>query len=327
MAKDRPPSFQFYPADFLSDGSVRAMTLEARGAYITLLCAAWDSETPGVLPDDDAYLAGLSDARDRWPEIRAQVARAFVVRGGTWTQKRMVAEREAQSRRYRQSRNGALVTNGARWGSVAQRPDSESLSDRTAVAPSSSSSSSRESKTKIAPPAPSARPDSEIGTTAEPPRPPQANGTAPSCHSELELGSEHVPDPASAPEPILSDRRAEVIDLLRGTTAALRMPARISGKLDVARVAKLAEGTGREVTRTAIQLAQRWWNAGCRHDGLIDRLVGVYLERRERIANPFAYFNGPKLAEIRLAAAARMAEDEHAACMALERRFAAEVKG
>ena len=118
-----------------------------------------------------------------------------------------------------------------------------------------------------------------------------------------------------------------MLDLLRGTASALRMPARISGKLDVARVAKLAEGTGREVTRTAIQLAQRWWNAGCRHDGLIDRLVGVYLERRERIANPFAYFNGPKLAEIRMAAAARMAEDEHSACMALERRFAAEVKG
>jgi uncharacterized protein YdaU (DUF1376 family) len=49
-----PPAFQFYPTDFLSDAPVLAMTLEERGAYITLLCIAW---TENGIPDDHGRLA------------------------------------------------------------------------------------------------------------------------------------------------------------------------------------------------------------------------------------------------------------------------------
>lgn len=325
MAKDRPPSFQFYPADFLSSGAVRAMTLEARGAYVTLLCAAWDSDTPGVLPDDDEYLAGLSDARERWPAIREQVARAFEVKGGKWTQRRMVHERAAQLERFRQAQKGAIATNAVRWGSVAQRSHSESHSDRPSVTPSSSSSSSLEAKTKNAHPAPAARPES--ASTAPTPEPRAAAPARPP----------DAPEPATRPDRQDGDEspqagtvgapsRRDILSLVNGTAKVLRMPATITGKLDVDRVAKALAGASREDTRTGIQLAQRWWKAGCRHEGLIERLVRLWYERRASIANPFAYFNGPQFASIRASQAARMAEDEHAALLALERAFAAEAR-
>lgn len=49
-----PPAFQFYATDFISDAPVMAMTLEERGAYITLLCIAWAEHG---LPDDHKRLA------------------------------------------------------------------------------------------------------------------------------------------------------------------------------------------------------------------------------------------------------------------------------
>jgi uncharacterized protein YdaU (DUF1376 family) len=58
-----PPAFQFYPTDFISDAPVMAMTLEERGAYITLLCIAW---TENGIPADHTKLARvlhLSTAR------------------------------------------------------------------------------------------------------------------------------------------------------------------------------------------------------------------------------------------------------------------------
>lgn len=51
-----PPASQFYWSDFISDGPVIAMSLEERGAYITLLCVAWMEEG---LPDDHTKLAKL----------------------------------------------------------------------------------------------------------------------------------------------------------------------------------------------------------------------------------------------------------------------------
>lgn len=137
--KDGPPSFQFYARDFLSSTSVVTMTPEARGGYVMLLAHAWLQRRPGWLPDDDVALSALSGLNGRWPECREMIRRAFRVRKGWWIQARMVNERRAQHSRFIQAQKGARVTNGKRWGSVARRPNSESLSGRTAVAPSSAS--------------------------------------------------------------------------------------------------------------------------------------------------------------------------------------------
>ncbi len=182
-----------------------------------------------------------------------------------------------------------------------------------------------EAKSKDAPTAPAARPESvstvptpgpRAAAPASPPAAPEAD-----TRPDRQAGAESPPAGNSG-----AHSRRDILSLVNGTAKGLRMPATITGKLDVDRVAKALSGASREDVRTGIQLAQRWWKAGCRHEGLIERLVRLWYERRATIANPFAYFNGPQFASIRASQAARMAEDEHAALLALERAFAAEAR-
>lgn len=143
MPKDGPPSFQFYPREYLSSRAVVAMHPTARGGYVHLLCHAWLGDRPGWLPDDDALLAALSGLHERWAEHRESIARAWRVRKGWWVQTRMVSERRAQKRRWKRSVRGAETTNARRWDPtkrVAVRPDSDSLSVTPSFAFASSSS-------------------------------------------------------------------------------------------------------------------------------------------------------------------------------------------
>ena len=47
MTKGKSPAFQFYPGDWVQDTSM--LSMEARGAWIDLLCAMWRSKTRGML--------------------------------------------------------------------------------------------------------------------------------------------------------------------------------------------------------------------------------------------------------------------------------------
>lgn len=67
----KAPAFQFYPNDFLSDANVIEMSLQERGAYITLICICWQQ---GTLPNDVTRLAKLcgvpaSVMRRLWPAL------------------------------------------------------------------------------------------------------------------------------------------------------------------------------------------------------------------------------------------------------------------
>ncbi|MBA0089140.1 MAG: hypothetical protein HRJ53_29470 [Acidobacteria bacterium Pan2503] len=46
---NKPPAFQFYAKDWRSSRTVQLMSMEDRGVYIDLLCAAWNSDEPGTL--------------------------------------------------------------------------------------------------------------------------------------------------------------------------------------------------------------------------------------------------------------------------------------
>lgn len=122
MARDRAPSFQFYPRDFISDPAVMAMKLAERGAYITLICAAWNGDEPGVLPADDAILARLAQASPaEWRRLREGVSRAFDTesRPGSWVQRRMVQVREEQVERFIRASDAGRKGNAMRWGGDA----------------------------------------------------------------------------------------------------------------------------------------------------------------------------------------------------------------
>jgi uncharacterized protein YdaU (DUF1376 family) len=116
-ATDRPPSFQFYPRDFLSDAAVRRMNAAARGAYITLLCTSWLEEEPGVIQDNDELLASMAGVTPReWKKLREAIARAFVISDGWWRQKRMILERDTQRMRMQTASEAGSKGAAKRWG-------------------------------------------------------------------------------------------------------------------------------------------------------------------------------------------------------------------
>ena len=55
------PSFQFYPADYLSDMKVRMLSWSSRGLYIELLCYCWRE---GWIPADSSAIAQLWGCHD-----------------------------------------------------------------------------------------------------------------------------------------------------------------------------------------------------------------------------------------------------------------------
>ena len=145
---------------------------------------------------------------------------------------------------------------------------------------------------------------------------PETNGTAPPAAPTPPEGSE--------PEATAETRRREAGRAVVALAAGLRMPASVTGKLDVDRVAKAAATLGPPGVKTAIQLAQRWWKAGLRHEGLLDRLVAEYVARHASIGNPFAYFNGRAFEAMRLRWGGDLSEAEARELRALECRFIAE---
>jgi uncharacterized protein YdaU (DUF1376 family) len=95
MSKIRAVMFNF--SDFLNDPHVRIMTLEERGAYITLMGCSMHEGPPGTLPNDDSKLCryvGLTI--DGWERIKDGVMAAWRPNedGRRWVQKRLCEEIE-----------------------------------------------------------------------------------------------------------------------------------------------------------------------------------------------------------------------------------------
>lgn len=116
MAREHAPAFQFYPKDFLTDGNVAVMSLQERGAYITLLCNCW---IEGSIPIEPAKLArscGVSVPvfQRLWPAL----APCFRTNGNAdrLIQPRLERERNKQEAfRHSQREKGASGA-AARWG-------------------------------------------------------------------------------------------------------------------------------------------------------------------------------------------------------------------
>lgn len=126
--KNKPPAFQFYPSEFLADENVKLMTCEERGAYITLLCHNW---IEGSLPDDDKSLAILSDAKERWPLIKAKILKCFCHSSAKkrYSNPRLKKEKKKQKRFSEiKSKSGKLGAS-ARWGKSKEKkqPDGSAI--------------------------------------------------------------------------------------------------------------------------------------------------------------------------------------------------------
>ena len=75
---NKPPAFQLYVNDWLTDEKILAMTLEQEGAFIRLLCHQWKSNDC-TLPNNDATLAYMARMTiERWREIGGLVRERFL---------------------------------------------------------------------------------------------------------------------------------------------------------------------------------------------------------------------------------------------------------
>jgi uncharacterized protein YdaU (DUF1376 family) len=118
MNKNKPPAFQFYPGDFLSDETVAMMNHEERGIYITLLCHCW---LEGSIPADEAKIARLIHCKS---EALAPVMHAFATSEADAS--RLIHPRLEEERLKQQERRSLLSEAGKKGGrprvNAAEKP-------------------------------------------------------------------------------------------------------------------------------------------------------------------------------------------------------------
>ena len=104
------PALPLWTDAYLADTA--HLTNEEHGVYLRLLMFAW--RTPNCsLPDDDRRLAIMVGVTPRkWQSLRPVMEAFWTIENGTWTQKRLTAERDFVEGRSRSGRAGAA----ARWG-------------------------------------------------------------------------------------------------------------------------------------------------------------------------------------------------------------------
>lgn len=149
----RSPAFQFYPKDFLTDENVDVMTLEQRGAYITLLSKCW---IEGSLPMDQTKLKAMCNHPSNWNSIWESLTPCFIENGqGRLINPRLEKERKKQEEWRTKSRRGGILSGKARrekaskGGSrVDQANDEPNMNSSSFVSGLQSSSSTASSKKK-----------------------------------------------------------------------------------------------------------------------------------------------------------------------------------
>ena len=113
MAKEASPAFQFYPKEFLADGNVSGMSLQERGAYITLLCICWNDGSLPTAPDRLANMVStpLKNFAKFWPVIQV----CFIEKDGRYVHPRREREREKQAQHRRRQSDKGLRGAEKRW--------------------------------------------------------------------------------------------------------------------------------------------------------------------------------------------------------------------
>lgn len=107
---ERPPSFQFYPRDFLADMQIHGIGVGLGGRYLWALCCSWMTDTPGVAAEEQ-WVAWMGLTGEQWISVREKMLACFKVGSdGKLVQKRMVEEREAQRLRHERSVMGGKLS-------------------------------------------------------------------------------------------------------------------------------------------------------------------------------------------------------------------------
>lgn len=147
---EKDPAFLFYPKDWLSDPNVMAMTLEQKGAYVSLICLCW---LQTHIPDDPAKLAAILGVSPGHFEdcIWGSISHCFRAsrKPNSLVHKRV--ERERTLRRGHRLKMSEAGKKGAakRWGSKGSNSKANAMGVAHDSSASSSSSSSSDKREKI----------------------------------------------------------------------------------------------------------------------------------------------------------------------------------
>jgi len=141
MAKQ--PSFQFYPGDWLKDPDLQRCPASAIGAYINLLCYAFECDPRGCLVSNGKPWSIETAAK--MGKVKSKMVRCLVSQGvlkfsprrGILFSARMVRDERLRRQKRRSGRFGGL----AKSKQNASRSPSKTLADGLAKRYSSSSSS------------------------------------------------------------------------------------------------------------------------------------------------------------------------------------------
>ncbi len=119
---------------FLADDKVALMNTQEVGAYILLLCRAWQQKQPGTLPSNDEWLARWARLDlDQWLKIKQVVMSPFWFNesypGGEWVQDRMARDHSSISSTQQKKRELAKKAANARWGNQIQDQDEREMDE------------------------------------------------------------------------------------------------------------------------------------------------------------------------------------------------------
>lgn len=118
----RSPAFQLYPSDFLADENVAIMSLQERGAYITLICFCWRE---GSIPDDVLKLSkmcGVDPAKFKklWLNVKPCFTSDESLEGRL-THPRLEKERQKQTDHKVKCSDSGKKGAQKRWGNDGDR--------------------------------------------------------------------------------------------------------------------------------------------------------------------------------------------------------------
>ena len=137
---NRAPAFQFYPADYLADARVQAMSIEGEGCYSRLMAYCWRE---GSLPNDRAALARLCKGYDGPGLDEAISCFSKSKNKNKLRHKRLSIELRKQKKHRKALRIAGIRGAAGRWPAHGQAMSGPLATDGSS---SSSSSSSSENK-------------------------------------------------------------------------------------------------------------------------------------------------------------------------------------
>ena len=150
---NKPPAFQFYPKDFLTDPNFLMMDSVTRGIFITLYCIDWLED--GIHVDDMLMVGGCStnDQQER-NRIQQLLNRAFIAhphKSDFVTHPLLIDQRVRQETNRKNKSHAGQVSQTRRKQAISEQPPAlvDSCSNRTSTESNSPSPSSTASSSSI----------------------------------------------------------------------------------------------------------------------------------------------------------------------------------